>query len=228
MDRQSKTEISGIQTTIDTFLFDLDGTLINSSKDIAVAANYALQNLGFSPLPEEEIIKHVGYGGEKLIQGILNTNDKNLISKGVKIFREYYFSNPAVHTTLYPYINQLLTALKEQGKTIGVITNKYEDISRQILEKLGVMDRIDILIGGDTTPYKKPRPEPILYALDKFGSKPENTIMIGDSEADIQAGKQAGTKTALVLYGFGKKDIALSHNPDFVVKTPEELFNIFS
>ncbi|WP_297455242.1 HAD-IIIA family hydrolase [Persephonella sp.] len=228
MDRQSNPEVSRIQTKINTFLFDLDGTLINSSKDIAVAANYALQNLGFSPLPEEEIIKHVGYGGEKLIQGILNTNNKDLISKGVKIFREYYFSNPAVHTTLYPYIDRLLTALKEQGKTIGVITNKYEDISRQILEKLGVMDRIDILIGGDTTSYKKPRPEPILYALTKLGSKPENTVMIGDSEADIQAGKQAGTKTALVLYGFGKKEIALSYNPDIVIKSSEELFKLFS
>ncbi len=228
MDRQSKTEISGIQTTIDTYLFDLDGTLINSSKDISVAVNYTLEKLGLTPLPEKEIIKHVGYGGKKLLQGVLSTQDEDLLDKAVKIFREYYFANPAEYTTLYPYTEELLRKLKEENKKIAVVTNKYEDISRQILEKLGVMSLIDIVIGGDTTEYKKPQPEPVLYAISILGSSPEKSIMIGDSETDIISGKQAGTKTALVLYGFGKKDIALSHNPDFVVKTPEELFRLFS
>ena len=223
MDRQSNTEISGIQTEINTFLFDLDGTLIDSSKDIAIAVNYALEKLGKSPLPEEEIIKHVGYGGRKLMEGVLKTEDKKLIDEGVRLFKEYYFSNPAEYTVLYPYAEELLLKLKKEGKKTGIVTNKYEDISRRILNKLGIEKLIDLLIGGDTTDRKKPEPEPVLFALKRLNSSSHNSIMIGDSEADIQAGKNAGLKTVLVTYGFGKTDLALSLKPDYVVESLGDL-----
>ncbi len=223
MDRQGNTKISGIQTEIETFLFDLDGTLIDSSKDIAVAVNYALEKLGRKSLPEKEIIKHVGYGGKKLMEGVLKTEDENLIKEGVRLFREYYFKNPAQHTVLYPYVEELLLKLKKEGKKTGIVTNKYEDISREIIQKLGVQKLIDVIIGGDTTNKKKPEPDPVLFALEKLGSFPDTSVMIGDSEADIQAGKNAGLKTVLVTYGFGKTDLALSFKPDFVIKSLKDL-----
>ena len=223
MDRQGNTKISGIQAEVNTFLFDLDGTLIDSSKDIAIAVNYALEKLGKSPLPEGEIIKHVGYGGRKLMEGVLKTEDKKVIDEGVRLFREYYFSNPAEYTVLYPYAEELLLKLKEKGKKTGIVTNKYEDISRKILKKLGIEELIDVLIGGDTTDRKKPEPEPVLFAVKKLGSVPQKGVMIGDSEADIQAGKNAGLKTVLVTYGFGKTDLALSFKPDFVIKSLKDL-----
>ncbi|HHG74568.1 MAG TPA: HAD-IIIA family hydrolase [Persephonella sp.] len=223
MDRQGNTKISGIQAEVETFLFDLDGTLIDSSKDIATAVNYALEKLGRSPIPEEEIIKHVGYGGRKLMEGVLKTEDENLIKEGVRLFREYYFKNPAQHTVLYPYAEELLIKLKKEGKKTGIVTNKYEDISREIIQKIGIQKLIDVVIGGDTTNKKKPEPEPVLFALEKLESFPDSSIMIGDSEADIQAGKNAGVKTVLVTYGFGKTDLALSFEPDFVIKSLKDL-----
>ncbi len=207
-------------------LFDLDGTLIDSGKDIAVAANYALKKLGKPELPEEQIIKHVGYGGYKLIQGILDTKDQNLINEGVKYFRDYYFSHPVDYTKPYDKIPELLENLKEDNKHLAVITNKYEDISKQILKELDLLEFFDIVVGGDTTDQKKPDPKPILYALETLSHDPEEAIMIGDSEADIKAGKSAETKTCLVTYGFGKTELARSFNPDFEANSVEDLFQI--
>ncbi|MDQ7056492.1 MAG: HAD-IA family hydrolase [Persephonella sp.] len=226
MDRQSAGKISGIQAEIGskkTFLFDLDGTLIDSSKDIAVAVNYALAELGFPALQEEDIIKHVGYGGKKLIEGVLKTDDKMLIEKGVKLFREYYFSNPAVYTTLYPYVYETLELLKRENKKIAVVTNKYQDISELIIQKTGIAHLVDVIVGGDTTTSKKPDKEPVIFALRKLSSSPERAVMIGDSEADIQAGKSAGTKTVLVTYGFGKVEKALKFKPDYVIHSLGEI-----
>ncbi len=211
---------------MDIYLFDLDGTILNSGKDIAVAANYALEKLGKNPLPEKEIIKHVGYGGKKLIQGVLNTNDENLVEEGVRLFREYYFSNLTTYSKPYPYVVEVLEKLKRQDKKLGVVTNKYEDLSVQILRELNLLDFFDVVVGGDTTKEKKPHPLPVIYALENMPINSEKAIIIGDSEADILAGKQAGIKTCLVTYGFGKTDIAKKFNPDFIISSFKEIENL--
>jgi len=229
MDRQGDRKISGISPEIgefQTFFFDLDGTLIDSSKDIAVAVNYALEQLNMNPLPEKEIIKHVGYGGKKLMEGVLKTDNPLLVEKAVELFRGYYFSNPAVYTQLYPYAEELLEKLKNQGKKIAVITNKYEDISRQILKKLEIEGLIDLLVGGDTTPYKKPLPYPLIYAMEKLRSKSEKTVMIGDSEADIKAGKSAGLKTGFVEFGFGSKEKSMIENPHYIISSFKQILYV--
>ena len=208
---------------MDIYLFDLDGTILNSGKDIAVAANYALKKLGKNPLSESEIIKHVGYGGRKLIEGILNTSDEELINEGVKLFREYYFSNLTTYSEPYPFVIDVLKNLKEKGKYLGVVTNKYEDLSVQILKELDLLDFFDVVVGGDTTPEKKPHPLPIIHALERIPVNSEKAIIVGDSEADILAGKQAGIKTCLVTYGFGKTEIAKNFNPDFIIESFKEV-----
>ena len=222
MDRQGKEHIQGILSKqIDAVFFDLDGTLINSSKDIAISANYALEKLGFQKLPEEEIVKHIGYGGENLLKNILPVNDEGVLKKAVEIFREYYFSNPAVYTKPYELIPEILETLKKQGKKIAVITNKYYDISKEILEKLDIFQHIDLLLGGDSVKNKKPDPEPVIKAIEYLNvNKP---VIVGDSETDVISGKEAGIKTVLVEYGFGKVDLAKSFNPDFIVKNTKQL-----
>jgi len=227
MDRQNKKHLQRIlPQELDAYFFDLDGTLIDSSKDIAVAANYALRKLGFKELPEDEIVKHVGYGGEKLIKGILPVNDEEIIKQGIQLFREFYFSNPVIHTHLYDNILDILLDLKKKNKKLAVITNKYFDISKQILEKLGIFDIFDVVIGGDSVKNKKPHPQPIIKAIKTLSVK--NPVMIGDSEADVNAGKNAGIKTVLVMYGFGNISIAKDVDPDFIVKTTKELKEFLS
>ena len=225
MDRQSKKNIQGVLSKqIDAVFFDLDGTLINSSKDIAISANYALEKLGFQQLPEEEIVKHIGYGGENLLRNILPVNDESILKEAVKIFREYYFSNPAVYTKAYDLIPEILDNLKKQGKKLAVITNKYYDISKEILEKLNLFEYIDLLLGGDSVENKRPHPEPVLKAINQLNVK--SPVIVGDSETDIKSGKDAGIRTILVEYGFGKVDLAKSFNPDFVVKNTKELMEL--
>ncbi len=227
MDRQNKENLQGILLKqLDTFLFDLDGTLIDSSKDIAVSANYALKTLGFDELEESQIIKHVGYGGENLIRNILLVKDEELIKKAVEIFREYYFSNPAVYTKAFENITQILENLKKRNKKLAVITNKYRDISVEILKKLNLIDFFDEVIGGDTFENKKPHPQPIIETLKIL--KSQRAVMIGDSEADINAGKSAGVTTALVLYGFGNPEKLKTLKPDFTFKTTAELLEAIS
>ncbi len=211
---------------MDIYLFDLDGTIIDSGKDIAVAANYALKKLGKNPLSEQEIIKHVGYGGKKLIEGVLNTSDEELIKEGVKFFREYYFSNLTTYSKPYPYVIDVLENLKGKGKYLGVVTNKYEDLSVQILKELNLLEFFDVVVGGDTTAEKKPHPLPILHALENMPVNSKKAIIVGDSEADILAGKQANIKTCLVTYGFGKTDIAKKFNPDFIIDSFEKVKNL--
>ncbi|WP_456391996.1 HAD family hydrolase [Persephonella sp.] len=229
MDRQGKREIPGISPEIknlSTFFFDLDGTLIDSSKDIAVAVNYALRCLGMEELPESEIIKHVGYGGRRLMEGVLGTDREEIIEKAVGLFREYYFANPAVYTELFPHARELLEKLKDRNKKVAIITNKYEDISRQIIKKLGIDHLVDLLVGGDTTPYKKPQPEPLLHALDRLESTEKEAIMIGDSEADIKAGRSAGLKTVFVEFGFGDREKSLEENPDYIISSFKQILDI--
>ncbi|NPA58461.1 MAG: HAD-IIIA family hydrolase [Aquificae bacterium] len=228
MDRRSDKEISGVPAEIslyEGFLFDLDGTLINSAKDIGVAVNYALMKLGKATVPLSKIIKHVGYGGRRLMEGVLGTEDEELVDRAVELFREYYFSNPACYTYLYPYVREMLEILKKKDKKVAVITNKYEDISRRILKKLGILDTIDLLVGGDTTPYKKPHPYPVVYAVERLGLDRERTVMIGDSEADVGAGKSAGVKTGLVLFGFGDREKSLQASPDFVINSFSQIIS---
>ncbi len=208
---------------MDIYLFDLDGTILDSGKDIAVAVNYALKKLNREPLPENEIIKHVGYGGKRLIEGVLKTSNEELIKEGVNLFREYYFSNLTTYSKPYPFVEDVLKNLKSKGKYLGVVTNKYEDLSVQILKELNLFEFFDVVVGGDTTPEKKPHPLPVLHAIENMPINSEKAIIIGDSEADILAGKQSGIKTCLVSYGFGKFDVAKNYNPDFIIDSFKEV-----
>ncbi len=224
MDIQSNTENRNKELKeLKTFLFDLDGTLINSADDIAEAVNYTLKQLNREPLPKEEIVKYVGYGAKKLMEDVLNVEDEELIQKATYIFREFYLSNPCVYTTPYPYTEELLKVLKENNKKVGVITNKYEEVSKRILDKLGLSKYIDIVVGGDTVGEKKPSAKPVNYALDRLNAKSEESILIGDSEVDIQAGKNANTKTGLVLYGYGKIELAKQLKPDYIFNSFKEI-----
>ena len=224
MDIQSNTENRNKELKeLKTFLFDLDGTLINSADDIAEAVNYTLKQLNREPLTKKEIVKYVGYGAKKLMRDVLKVEDEELIQKGTEIFREFYLSNPCVYTTPYPYTEELLKVLKENNKKVGVITNKYEEVSKRILDKLGLSKYIDIVVGGDTTGEKKPSAKPVNYALNQLNAKSEESILIGDSEVDIQAGKNANTKTGLVLYGYGKIELAKQLKPDYVFNSFKEI-----
>ncbi len=202
---------------LELYIFDLDGTLLDSGKDIALAANYAFEKLNLKTFSEEEIISKVGYGAKKLIEELIPEYPQEIKDKTLEYFKEFYYSNPVIYSSLYEGAEETLKKLKELSKKVAVVTNKYEALSVEILKKLNVIDYIDLVVGADTTSEKKPHPLPVFYTLEKLKSDKDKSIIIGDSETDVLTGKNAGIKTALVLQGYGNKELALSLNPDFVL-----------
>jgi phosphoglycolate phosphatase len=202
---------------LELYIFDLDGTLLDSGKDIALAANYAFEKLNLKTFSEEEIISKVGYGAKKLIEDLIPEYPQEIKDKALEYFKEFYYSNPVIYSRLYEGAEETLKKLKELSKKVAVVTNKYEALSVEILKKLNVIDYIDLVVGADTTSEKKPHPLPVFYTLEKLKSDKDKSIIIGDSETDVLTGKNAGIKTALVLQGYGNKELALSLNPDYVL-----------
>jgi phosphoglycolate phosphatase len=202
---------------LELYIFDLDGTLLDSGKDIALAANYAFEKLNLKTFSEEEIISKVGYGAKKLIEDLIPGYPQEIKDKALEYFKEFYYSNPVIYSRLYEGAEESLKKMKELSKKVAVVTNKYEALSVEILKKLNVIDYIDLVVGADTTSEKKPHPLPVFYTLEKLKSDKDKSIIIGDSETDVLTGKNAGIKTALVLQGYGNKEVALSLNPDYVL-----------
>lgn len=207
----------------DLFMFDLDGTLLDSEKDIVLAVNYAFEKLNIEQKTQEEIISKVGYGAKKLIEDLIPHYPENIKEKALELFREFYYQNPVVYSKLYEGTQELLTKLKENNKLVAVVTNKYEELSRRILDRLGVLKYIDMVVGADTTKEKKPSPLPVFYTLNTLNVEKDKALLIGDSETDILTAKNAKISSCLVMHGYGKKELALSLNPDFVIKNLKEL-----
>lgn len=202
------------------FLFDLDGTLIDSAEDIALALRLTLEDLGLSERMPPDVRSFIGGGVRLLLERVLGDDFRE---EHVKVFRKHYISNPVVHTRPYPGIEETLKSLRERDFSLVVVTNKLEELSLEILKRLGLLDLFDLVVGGDTFSEKKPSPLPVKKALEFIGVKPSSALMVGDTEADIRAGRGAGTLTALALWGYVKNGAV---EPDFFLKEPTELLSL--
>lgn len=211
---------------IKLIIFDLDGTLIDSSRDITEAINYAILPYGLSHLTTKDTIKLVGEGISRLIEKLLSTtifNGNDDVKRTVMDrFLEYYSAHLLDNTEAYPNVRLTLERLKEYKK--AVISNKREALSRKILEGLGLSNFFDTIIGSDSTPEKKPSPLPILKVLAELDVKPEEAIIIGDSNLDIEAGRAAGLRTISVTYGY--RPYEMIKDADFVIDRIEDLVDI--
>jgi phosphoglycolate phosphatase len=202
------------------FLFDLDGTLIDSAEDIALNLRLTLRDIGLEERMPKDVRELIGGGVRVLLERVLGEDFRE---EHLKVFRNHYMSNPVVHTKLYPGVREVLKDLRAEGKVLAVVSNKLEDLSREILRRLGVLELFDLVVGGDTFPEKKPSPLPVLKTLELVGHSPHEAVMIGDTEADITAGRCAGTKTALALWGYVKLN---SERPDYILRSPREILSL--
>lgn len=200
---------------INVLIFDFDGVIIDSRDDIAGAVEYSLKHFGRPPLSRDEIISYIGWGADNLIRSCFKGCDDEVIREAISFYKKYYLDNSVKETKLYKNVEETLDFFK--GKKIALVTNKPEDISLSILDKLGVADRFNIVIGPESLKKLKPDPEGILKVLDAFGEDPKKTIMIGDTYTDVEAGKAAGTYTCGVTYGIGSTEDLLKASPDYIV-----------
>jgi len=198
-------------------IFDLDGTLIDSKKDIALSVNRTLEALGLSQKRIEEIYSLIGEGVYRLIVQALEGYDKK-VDSGIAIFRADYQQHLLDYTACYPGIYEVLDQLND--KFLAIITNKPKEFTIPILEKLELIHCFDLIISGDDGWPQKPAPDSIHEVMKRSTASESETIHIGDHFTDILAGKNAGIKTCWASYGFGQKRDLI---PDMTIHTPLDL-----
>jgi phosphoglycolate phosphatase len=201
----------------------LDGTLVDSGKDIAEACNRTLVRLGLDTLPEEVIISYVGDGIRRLMEKTLNPHPHLDIDSAVEDFRADYRQSCLVHTVPYPGIMDLLRDLKDHP--VAVVTNKPARFSKAIIDGLGMSEYVDAQVGGDEAELK-PAPDPLLLACQRLGVAPAAGLMVGDFEKDIRAGWAAGMKTCGVLWGLDGGAGIEKLGADFICSTVSELCEV--
>jgi len=194
------------------FIFDLDGTLVDTAPDFKNSINYMLNELNESEVSLEEIRNWVGYGARELIRRtVVDKNiphDEQRIEEMLKIFLLHYTHNIDDDSVLFNNVRNVLEFLKDNGIKLAVCTNKMERLSNILLEKLNVLHMFDYLVGGDSLRKSKPDPFPLLNICEKLNTEISDSIMIGDSVTDLNAGKGAGMPVVLVSYGYtDNKDI---------------------
>lgn len=204
-------------------IFDLDGTLIDSSIDITNAINYSIEPYGGRLLTADETISLVGEGMTRLIEKLMEMNDitadRDVI---LDRFVEHYASHLTDNSPAYPGVNETLKALSGYKK--AVISNKRETLSQRILDELGLSVHFDLIVGSDTTPERKPSPVPVRYVLSKFDVQPEEAVIVGDSNFDIEAGKAAGIGTIAVTYGY--RPVEMLKEADFMINSMSGLVGV--
>jgi len=203
------------------YIFDLDGTLIDSLEDIANAANKTLKDLGFEEKSKEEIRKHIGSGARELFKGILPSESH--LEKAVEIFKSYYAQEPVKHTKLFDGALEVLKLLKSKNKKMVIVSNKPLELSNIILKALNIKHHFECIVGPETYNERKPSPIPIIKTLDKLNIAPEKSIVIGDTYVDIESAKKSNCKSALASWGYVKLK---ETKPDFVLKNFEDLMYI--
>ena len=210
---------------IKLIVYDLDGTLIDSSRDIADAVNWVLQNIGLKGLPPEQIRSFVGSGVTHLMRQVLeNTSSPapaSLLDRSIRLFRRRYAEHLLDQTVLYPSVRKVLEFFKDRRQ--AVVTNKPHEFSLQILKGLGVDSYFCEVIGGDQGFPKKPAPEVLLEILRRTSVLPQESVFVGDSAIDVETGQKAGVKTLAVTYGFGKREEIEASRPSLLLEDLEEL-----
>lgn len=207
----------------DTYIFDLDGTLLSTLNDLGASTNYALRWAGMPERTIEEIRMFVGNGVKLLMEraipnGINNPKFEETYAK----FREHYLEHNLDTTSPYDGIPELLRELKRRGKKLAIVSNKFY-AATQDLAKHFFPDTIEVAIGERETIRKKPAPDTVLEALRQLGASKEGAVYIGDSDVDIMTAKNCGLPCISVLWGFRDKDFLIQHGGTIFVNKPSEI-----
>ncbi len=188
-------------------IFDLDGTLIDSKRDLIHSVNAMLRELGRAQLADETISGYIGRGAPQLVaQALGNGASEDEQKQALKFFLGHYEEHKMDTTRAYPGVAETLEALA--GISMAVLTNKPVRVSVRILHEMGLAKYFRAIYGGNSFETKKPDPLGATTILREFGASPRETMLVGDSEVDVQTARNAGTLAVAVNYGFGVHDRA--------------------
>lgn len=185
-------------------VFDLDGTLIDSSRDLADATNALVGEYGGRTLDRAEVTAMVGEGAAVLVRRALTASGLDPETPGaLPRFLVHYGERLTRHTHPYDGMLDALSALRRAGRTLAVLTNKPQQATSTILERLGLAPSFSDVVGGDTATGRKPDPAGLLGIVSRAGTTPASTVLVGDSPVDLETARRAGTRICLARYGFG-------------------------
>lgn len=205
-----------------TLVFDLDGTLIDSRRDIAAACNFALAAAGREELPIAEITRHVGSGARALLRGVLGEEGESVdIEQLLGHFQSYYLRHPIDHNRLMPGALECL-ALRTQWK-LALCTNKPEHLTEAVLQALDWTEAFDVVVAPRKGDQVKPHGDPLLRVATGLSVAPSQVIMIGDGPQDVGAGKAVGAYTIGVKGGFVPLARLVESGPDVLLDSLVEL-----
>ena len=213
---------------INCVLFDLDGTLADTSKDMCNALNVILSRNRFKPVDCLELKTHISRGAVGVIEYASQVNGRSIDSSMLRAeFLQEYSDKCFVHTKMIDDMEKLIDHMNNIQISWGIVTNKHSKYVNKILKGLSIEDKVACLITGDMVSEPKPSPEGLLEASKIAGINPSECIYVGDDERDIIAGRNAGMYTVAADFGFiHKEDSADSWHADKVIKKPSELINL--
>lgn len=207
-----------------TLIFDLDGTLIDSVSDVHFAVNCALKEIGVPLIGRDTIKMVIGPGRDEFFKVVFPEGSKKEVRRFISIFREYYWAHCLDRTVLFPGISQVLSSITEQK--LAVASNKPRMFTEKILTGLHIREKFHCIVGPEDVKHAKPDPEMIHKILHFFGGLPEETLLIGDTDKDMIAGREAGVRICGVRYGYGDKHDLEFQKPDFMINQAEEMVSI--
>ena len=206
-----------------TYIFDLDGTLLDTLNDLHASCNYALRTHGMPERSVEEVRQFVGNGVRKLMErAIPNGLDNPLFEDTLQTFRQHYLLHNLDTTRPYPGIMEMLGKLKEQGKNIAVVSNKFYTATQDLCKHF-FGDTIQVAIGEREDIKKKPAPDTVLEALRQLQATKQDAVYVGDSDVDVETARNSGIPCISVLWGFRSKSFLLSHGATTFIESPSEL-----
>lgn len=203
-------------------IFDLDGTLIDSKRDLADSVNAMREHFGEARLSDQIVNSYVGNGVPALVRRALPGRGDAEIERGLSFFLDYYRDHMLDATTLYPGVREALDQLLEAGAKLAVLTNKPVRFSEKLIDGLGLAGHFFRIYGGNSFAEKKPNPVGIERLMEESGIAREQTVMIGDSAVDVMTARNAQVRACGVSWGFQPETFAAAP-PDFMIDDLREL-----
>ncbi len=211
---------------VNTVIFDMDGTVLNTLEDLTVSVNYVLSKFNMPEHSEEEYRKFFGNGIKYALKcAVPEETPEEVIEEMLPIFREHYNEHCHDRTKPYDGIIELMSMLKANGYKMAIVSNKIDSAVKELNDRF-FSEYVDVAIGEKPGIKRKPAPDTVLAALDELGSKKEAAVYIGDSEVDLQTALNSELPCISVLWGFRDKDFLISKGASVFAETPEEVYDI--
>ena len=205
------------------YIFDLDGTLLDTLVDLAASCNYALDSCGMPVRSIDEVRRFVGNGVRMLmVRAVPNGEENPAFEQALELFRKHYLVHGQDHTAPYPGVVDMLVRLRSQGLKIAVVSNKFDAATKQLCDYY-FPNLVDVAIGEREGICRKPAPDTVHEAMKQLGITHQEAIYVGDSDTDILTAKNACLPCVSVTWGFRDRQFLLDHGATTLISSPEEL-----